>query len=473
MSCSFTRLALFSTRCLLFVTASAVACSLACADRERAPHPDVLLVTFDTLRADFVGAYGFPDSNTPGLDALAARGVLFENAIAASTVTVPAHVAIMTGHWPRETSVGSRNGKERLDEALVTAAERFGEAGYDTAAFVGNFVLRSEVGLSRGFDHYDDELPTAEQNRSNYFERLANDTADQAIAWLEDRDGDRPFFLWLHLQDPHGPYTPPPEFAGRSQLDVDGAEVELKVLSEHLGRDGVPAYQRLAGARRAITYINRYADEIAYADHHFSRVQAAAERAAGALGLVTLVTADHGEALGEDGFFFQHGQSTRPELARVPMLLAAPQLPAGRHSGYVSHVDVAPTLLQLAGLEALPGVVGVAVARAEPPPERWLLVDVEGEVGAYREGIYIRARGPGAMNMAQAEGALRFSVHEPVRGDGVDGAGVPAAARAEVERYLREQTGVKPIDGMSERDLERLRALGYVADEPRDPALAD
>ncbi|MCP4906588.1 MAG: sulfatase-like hydrolase/transferase, partial [bacterium] len=148
----------------------------ACTPAEERSRPDVLLITIDTLRADYVHAYGFPLEITPSIDALAERGVLFENAIAAATLTAPAHASIMTSRYVREHSIGSRNGDTRLDE-LSTLAESFSEAGYATAAFVSNAVLRRRIGLDRGFDTYDDELPSREQNRGNYFERIAEETA--------------------------------------------------------------------------------------------------------------------------------------------------------------------------------------------------------------------------------------------------------------------------------------------------------
>ncbi len=143
--------------------------------------PDVLLVTVDTLRADFVHSYGFEAETTPNIDALAARGVLFETAIAASTATVPSHASIMTSRYVREHSVGPFNGATRL-EGAATLAEAFRAAGYETAAFVSNVVLKARTGLDRGFDLYDDELPVGETNRGSYFERVAGDTVERAVA---------------------------------------------------------------------------------------------------------------------------------------------------------------------------------------------------------------------------------------------------------------------------------------------------
>jgi arylsulfatase len=453
-----------------------------CSMESPPPPPSVLLVTFDTLRADYVGAYhrssrrsdglsGPSISATPGLDALAARGMLFENAIAASSLTVPAHVAIMTGHWPREASVGTRNGDIRLDETLEILAERFGSAGYQTAAFIGNFVLNKSVGLDRGFDLYDDEFPSAELNRPHYFERVAGDTAARARSWLSNREGDRPFFLWIHLQDPHGPYTPPPP--PTKAPDPQGTifpneRVDLPIMKGNIGRDGIPAYQALEGATDRRIYLRRYAEEIRYADESFADILAAAGVAAGNRGLVTLATADHGEALGEDGFYFQHGHSTRPELARVPLLIAGPGIPKGRFTGYVSHVDIAPTLLHLTGLPPLPDARGIALVRLaahdELPPERWLLCDTHGEVGVYAEGRYVRAIGPGALDLARGETRLSFAALDPEFATKEFSEMIPESARQRILGYLSEQVGLETIEDLSKSDLARLRALGYLED---------
>ena len=330
----------------------------ACQAQIQAPGADVLLITVDTLRPDYIHAYGFPLEITPSMDALAARGVLFENAIAAATLTAPAHASIMTSRYVREHSVGSRNGDTRL-EGLPTLAEHFAEAGYETAAFISNVVLRRRVGLDRGFETYDDELPAQEQNRDRYFERFAEATAHRALAWLKGRSPGKPIFLWLHLQDPHGPYTPPSGWSGKIDRVPLKLQRDLVVLSENFGRAGIPFYQALGELRDPALYAARYAEEIQYADHWAGQVISAVEKRSGERGSIILLTADHGESLGENGWFFQHGQSTAPELARVPFIVAAPGLVPGRIAGPVSHVDIAPTLLDVIGLEVPDEIDGV------------------------------------------------------------------------------------------------------------------
>jgi arylsulfatase A-like enzyme len=138
-------------------------------------------VVVDTLRADRLGVYGFPAPVSPNLDALAARGVVFERAIAASTKTAPSVTSLLTSRWVGRHSVGALNGTTRL-EGSETLAERLHAAGYATAAFIGNMVLKRRIGLDAGFDVYDDELPAREANRPDFFERPAGPTTERALA---------------------------------------------------------------------------------------------------------------------------------------------------------------------------------------------------------------------------------------------------------------------------------------------------
>ena len=415
-------------------------------------RPDVLLITIDTLRADFVHSYGFSRETTPNMDALAARGVLFETAIAASTATVPAHASIMTSRYVREHSVGFLNGATRL-AGVTTLAESLRSAGYDTAAFVSNVVLKARTGLDRGFDVYDDLLPSTEVNRGIYFERTADDTAGRALAWLA-QPRDRPFFLWVHLQDPHGPYTPPGAWADAVDEVPLRTDRELSVLRVNRGRGGIPSYQALDGIRHAPRYAGLYAGEIAFTDHWVGELLAAVDGD----DVVIALTADHGESLDEDGFFFQHGHTTTPEQVLVPLIFVAPGTAPRRIEGVASHVDIAPTLLELAGLaelEAASGISLVPILRGEAPlPDRAVLSDVGHELSAYdsRGYVTVKTLGEGALDwqrFERVEGGWRKSAASPL----------PSAIRG----YLASAVPPVPAHAMSDEDIERLRALGYLS----------
>ncbi len=183
------------------------------------PRPwNVVLFTFDTTRADFLGCYGKEGARTPHLDRLAATGFLFENAMASNPVTQAAHATLLTGVWPMTHGVRD-NLLFRLPEERETLAEMLKARGYATGAAVGGFPLVKSFGSDQGFDFYDDELTTARldhrgrpvpRSHTWYDERPAGHVNDAILPWLRGRfGGERPFFAWLHYWDPHEPHIPP------------------------------------------------------------------------------------------------------------------------------------------------------------------------------------------------------------------------------------------------------------------------
>jgi arylsulfatase A-like enzyme len=427
-------------------------------------HPDVLLITIDTLRADHLHAYGFPLEDSPNLDALAAQGVLFERAIAASASTAPSHASIMTARYPREHTVGHGNGSTRL-ERDPTLAELFSAAGYRTAAFVGNLVLERRTGFDRGFDHFDDELDRREVNRA-VWERIAEHTTARALAWL-DQARDDPWFLWVHYQDPHGPYTPPKQYLGRFHVAPASDEQPLPMAEGNAVKGGIPKYQQLDGLTRPSQYESRYVDEIFYADVWIGRLLEAVGPDA-----IVLVTADHGEAMGEHGRWFVHQWTTTPENAHVPMILRAPGIDPGRRSRLVSHVDVAPTLAELAGLPPPPEARGIALGPflrdGRPLPDRVVLSDAGHEVTAYRNRWFVRIPGtPPAERTGEPDAppvpdhgigyAWRNNLAwSPMKDD--------VALSNEVRDYLSRTNTPAPAPLIDLETRERLRALGYEAE---------
>lgn len=297
--------------------ALALAAVFACRPERATDPPNVLLVTIDTLRADRIGCYGGP-APTPTLDGLAARGVRFETAVAPAPLTAPSHASILTGLVPPRHGVRD-NGTFVLPAELPVLASRFREGGYATAAFVSGFPLDRRFGLARGFDTYDDRLPRGrDSRRAPYVERPADQTTRAALAWLTGRAGR--FFAWVHYFDPHSPYEPPAELG--------------------------PPLTRTP-----------YDGEIAFVDRELGRLLAGLDAEARDRTLV-LVTADHGESLGQHGED-THGVFVYDATLRVPLLLAGPGLPRGRVVGGLARlVDVAPTLLDLADLPPLSGADG-------------------------------------------------------------------------------------------------------------------
>src|SRR5262245_48166703 len=175
--------------------------------RAAAARPNVLLVTIDTWRGDRLTT-----GIAPAIDHLASSGLRFTAARSAVPLTLPSHTTLLTGLLPPAHGV-RENGVDALDERHPTIARILKDAGYETAAFVGAFVLDRRFGLARGFDVYDDQIPR-DPNATERLdaERRASVVVDHALAWLDARNQQPLFFLWVHLYDPHAPYNPPPEY---------------------------------------------------------------------------------------------------------------------------------------------------------------------------------------------------------------------------------------------------------------------
>ena len=308
---------------------------------------NVLLVTIDTLRADHLACYGHAGAATPTLDALAARGVRFATAIAHVPLTGPSHASILTGRTP--LGHGFRdNGGYVLPAEARTAAEDFRASGYRTAAFVSGFPLDRRFGFDRGFDAYDDHLPKGnDPRRTPYVERLADATTDAALRWLAvpvTMGAPASFFLWVHYYDPHAPYEPPAALADRFRAAP-------------------------------------YDGEIAFVDAQLARLLRGLEEKGFLAHTVVLVTADHGEALGEHGED-THGLFVYDATLKVPWIMAGPGLAAGRVATLVARgIDVLPTLLDYAGLAPAAGVEGRSL---RPAAEGHEMADAP----AYAESLY-------------------------------------------------------------------------------------
>ena len=391
----------------------------------------ILLITIDTLRADHVGCYGAQNARTSQLDTVADRGVRFEVAISPAPLTLPAHASLMTGLDPPGHGV-RHNGLHRLAEEIPTLSSQLRNAGYQTGAFVGAFVLDRRFGLARGFDVYDDAMNERSSPTVGYAERPADAVVDAAIAWLGQADAR--FFLWVHLYDPHAAYDPP------------------------------------AGFRAAFAN-DPYAGEIAFADAQLGRLLDAVRQRFGDAGQLVVVTSDHGESLGEHGEL-SHSYSLYDATQRVPLLIAGEGWPAGRLIDTpVRLVDVAPTLLAAAGAAPLPGIEGADL--------RPLLAGgASGVPSAYLETLathldfgwsalfglrtadwkYVRAPRPELYDLRADGEELRdvASLH-PER---------VAALDAELARRMSGARPTTPVT-LGEAERERLRSLGYLQGDPQ------
>lgn len=303
-----------------------------------AAEPHFVLLSVDTLRADAVGAYGAEDAATPTIDALAEAGVLFEDAQTTIGKTGPAFASIFTSLYP--PTHGSRRNAQRMRSDVPVLAQILGDVGYEAAAFISNWTLRADlVGLDRGFDHYDEQFNQS-RNAAGVMERSADDIARATERWLRRRARDderngRPLFLWVHFSDPHSPYLERTGFTPARP----------------------PREQRTAGWQRRW----RYQSEVNYVDHWMGRLSRTIEEVLPGPRF-TLFLSDHGESMGEHGYW-GHGKNVHWPNARIPMILAGPGVPEGRKvQAPVGVIDVLPTVLDLLGLETPEDVEGRSLA---------------------------------------------------------------------------------------------------------------
>jgi choline-sulfatase len=279
-------------------------------------RPNVILITIDTLRFDHVGCYGAQTVKTPTLDALAQDGIVFERAISQVPLTWPSHAVILTGTYPFQNGVQDFTGQP-LAPQFRSVAQAFKQAGYSTGAVVSAFVLDRSWGLGRGFDFYDDAFSaeTFEKKDIGLVDRRAEDSVAHAIAWLK-KTPRRPFFLWLHLYDPHSPYDPPEPFR--------------TAYKGHL-----------------------YDGEIAYADHELGKLITWLKQNRLYDPSLVVMLSDHGESLGEHGED-EHGFFIYNATVHVPLIVKPPArsgIRPGRRGEPVETAAVAPSLLQLAGVK--------------------------------------------------------------------------------------------------------------------------
>lgn len=385
----------------------------------------VVLITIDTVRADRLGAYGSTRGLTPSLDRFASRAARFTAAVTQVPLTLPAHATILTGLHPATHGVRTNDGY-RLDPGVPTLAEALHARGYATGAFIGGYPLRASSGLARGFDRYDDDFLRS----AGVVERPADEVVRAATAWI-DQHRSQPFFAWLHLFDPHSPYTPPAPFAA-AHADAP--------------YDGEVAYTDAA--------IGRFFDRLQESGL-FSRA-------------TVIVVADHGESLGEHGER-THGTFLYDATVRVPLLVKLPDGTAGRDVTVpVETADLAPTIASLAdatlgevdGRTLLPLLSG----RAEGDPDR----------PAYAESFYqnvllgwsplravrtarwkfIEAPRPELYDLESDPGELRNRVDDR------------AALASGLQRALpspQADASARRAPAAAGESAERLRSLGYVS----------
>ena len=432
------------------------------AEGPRFTNANVVVISIDTLRRDHLAPYGAP-FQTVAATRLAREGVVFERAVSQAPLTLPSHASIFTGLYP--PNHGARdNGGFVVGKDATTLAERCLAGGYKTAGFVSSYVLHSRWGIGQGHETYDDSFDYAglESRALTDVERPAGPVVDAALAWLrQPRRAERPFYLWVHLFDPHDPYEPADE------------------------------YRRSAPTA--------YAGEVMYADAQVGRLLEALDTLGLRRNTVIVYLSDHGESLGEHGEpthgIFLYGATLDVPLIIAPppgAALGSPALPlAGRRvRGLARLVDVTPTVLDLVGLPVPSGLDGVSLlsmvahegasAAGSPPTDT---SDALAGPVSYAETYYPRFRYNWSELVAMETERWKF-IRAPrselydLRQDprelhdvSADHPRVVATLAKHLESMNLLKAGGEPTPAALDPDaLARLRALGYVGSADSAPA---
>lgn len=350
--------------------------------------PNILLITIDTLHADHLSAWGYERETSPFLDSLAAEGVRFAEANVQWPKTGPSFASMFTATYPRDNGIVRRVGIV-LPDSFRMLAEELWELGYATHAVVANGAVGRDFNFDQGFDSYAESWLHEPADGGD--PTGARHVTDLALATARQLADDRPYFLWVHYLDPHTPYSPPPPYRTRFQDDAlfaarAGEEIEVSLETSHREMTGIGYQQVLDNRTDLAFYIARYDAEIAYADAEIERLWDQLDELGHLEETVAVVTSDHGESLGEHHYYFNHGRFGFQTCPHVPLILHAPdRIEPGVVSRPVGLIDLAPTLLELAGAQLPEGqwrqgrsLLRHLGAGDDPPPEPEYVVSEAG-----------------------------------------------------------------------------------------------
>lgn len=370
--------------------------------------PDVILITIDTLRADRLGIYGYEGGSTPTLDRLGRHGIVFTETTVPLPRTTPGLASLHTGLAPENH--GSREVWQAVDDVTMLA-EVFEKRGYQTVGLSSNSAAGTQQGFGRGFDEF--------VNRKEMKRRRKRDDADvvtrMAIEKVEKLDPDKPLFLWVHYVDPHWRYSPPKKKGAEDPTDAPKCRaLQAKEKRHTLSTGQVTVdYKGLASAALA-DCSELYDKEITFNDREIGRLANRLSELGRWDDSIKVFTADHGENLGEDNYYYNHGPSLADASLVVPMIFAGPTIPAGKMDDGVTRIeDVVPTLMRIANVPAedWPEVDGVDLSwRWTPgavPPERTVNAAVAESGGA----LHLKAHS----FIVSGRSGQRYCINDPVR----------------------------------------------------------
>lgn len=394
-----------------------------------------MVITLDTVRADRIGAYGYEKAETPHLDELARKGVMFENCYAPTPLTLPAHCSLFTGRYPLGHLVRD-NGTFFLNEGEVTLAEMMGQREYETYAVIASFVLLAKFGLDQGFSEYDDSLNFDELLHNFYSEIPADVVYEKFNRWLRKKAQQR-FFAWVHFYDPHAPYEPPEEY--------------------RKNRDSLS---------------DLYDGEVAYTDVYVGKIVEDLKNEHRLDDTLIVIVGDHGEAFGEHGEY-GHSVFCYEENLKVPLVFFNPRLfPEGSLiKKRVNLIDILPTLSEMFGMDIPSAVQGKSLVKILHG------VGEKGERSFYIESMYGKESLGWAPLTGLIDGSYKYiSLPEPelydletdirertnlytVRRD------TAHALDEKLKKYMLEysSSGRGAKRELTAEDRKRLESLGYVS----------
>ncbi len=314
---------------------------------------NIVFISIDTLRADHLGCYGYQRNTSPNIDRFANHNTLFKNFYTAAPKTGPSMTSFFTGLYIQHHGVVT-NGTIRS-----TSIKSFVEllpASIKKVAFVANPTLNKHRGYARGFDEF--SMISPKKGGIKHWGQA--ELVPNAIQWLKGNKNE-PFFLWVHFLDPHGPYTPPDKynemFVGDSfYVGKETAPLEYKISNDprkvNMVLGAIPRYQRLGNHNVVDYYIAQYDAEIRYTDDEVGKLLNYIKESSISGNTIIIITADHGESLGKNNYFFEHGMFVTENLIRIPLIISYPTVKEKRTiNTVISSTDVAPTILAEYGIK--------------------------------------------------------------------------------------------------------------------------
>jgi arylsulfatase A-like enzyme len=444
-----------NTFCFLCVFLAVIAVTACWPNRSNSKtNPNIILITIDALRPDHLSVYGYPYQTSPHIDEFAEKSVLFENAYCTTPKTSASLASMMTGLHPFLHR--TRPIRDSLEKEFVTLAEALKMRGYSTWAIVDNPNLSKNFSFNQGFDSYLQvwDKTTEKEESTPYITR-------QILEFLS-RDENSPFFLWAHYIEPHYPFLPPQRFIEERPQGRPFREIEPKII---------------AGAQRYVTpdltegyFLSRYDGAVKYMDAEIAKILDLVFKKGYQKNSVIILTADHGEELGEHNYFYNHGPLTFGSSTRVPLIMFVPWEKSRRVKYPVSLMDLYPTLLNWAGLVPPYEIQGENLF--ERPGDRFLFI--KGSSGSfsvvYKKYHLVRTEKKLARELGLEEICLFDVFNDPGEKENFASKRktlVDLMTRSYQEfhdKHGYQASTAKPKEEpkLTERELEQLKTLGYI-----------